>query len=384
MLGLGLGLQKQIMMAGKMQPIATFTRNSPAYLSDGTQVAANKPRFEPGKFGKAIMVEEGTTNLQPDPNFDNGMTGKKSYDWGDSGTVTASNGICTMDTSDSAYPIALIVPQVAITADTGAHTVSVKCRSANGKDAVVLVHMGVSYKSLGVAPASGEWVILSATYNNGEYTTKPAQHIRIEAGQKLQIDWIQTEQKPYATSFIDDTRSPESLTIPTAGVLNPQEGTIEIICMKPKYLNYNARVLWVEKESSRFGIHDDPSGGLVWTYNSTGTQLGAGQLLEGQWHYLAMSWNRDEGWAKCYVDGNHIRTIVFEPGTNPGFVGSELLGIGSRPAYADLYFNGFFDDLRISSRARSDEEILAAYQSGQPLQWDEWTTYKADFDGKIR
>jgi len=40
----------------------SFSRNSIVYLSDGTQVAANQPRFEQGRFGKAVMVEEGTTN----------------------------------------------------------------------------------------------------------------------------------------------------------------------------------------------------------------------------------------------------------------------------------------------------------------------------------
>jgi hypothetical protein len=48
------------------------------------------------------------------------------------------------------------------------------------------------------------------------------------------------------------------------------------------------------------------------------------------------------------------------------------------------YLNGLIDDLRISSRARTDEEILAAYASGQPLPADEWTTYKLDFDDKVR
>jgi len=375
MLGLGLGLQKQIMMAGKMQPIATFTRNSPAYLSDGTQVAANKPRFEPGKFGKAIMVEEGTTNLQPDPNFDNGMTGKKSYDWGDSGTVTASNGICTMDTSDSAYPIALIVPQVAITADTGAHTVSVKCRSANGKDAVVLVHMGVSYKSLGVAPASGEWVILSATYNNGEYTTKPAQHIRIEAGQKLQIDWIQTEQKPYATSFIDDTRSPESLTIPTAGVLNPQEGTVEF-WVKPLVVGNWNNFFFMILSNGRFLLFFDSTGLAKFDYGPTnsGIETPSGIISANNWHHIVLRWSATTDKQALFVNG-----VKYEQDLPNGVA-------TSFPETAPVVhtYSAYIDDLRISSRARSDEEILAAYQSGQPLQWDEWTTYKADFDGKIR
>jgi len=45
--------------------------------------------------------------------------------------------------------------------------------------------------------------------------------------------------------------------------------------------------------------------------------------------------------------------------------------------------NALFDDLRISSRARTDEEIAAAYQSNQPLPVDAWTTLKLDFNGDL-
>lgn len=41
----------------------TFTRASVAYKQDGSQVASGVPRYEDGKFGQGIMVEEGTTNL---------------------------------------------------------------------------------------------------------------------------------------------------------------------------------------------------------------------------------------------------------------------------------------------------------------------------------
>ena len=41
------------------QQTATFTRNSEAYTSDGQKVGVNQPRFEPGKFGQAVMVERG-------------------------------------------------------------------------------------------------------------------------------------------------------------------------------------------------------------------------------------------------------------------------------------------------------------------------------------
>jgi len=45
--------------------------------------------------------------------------------------------------------------------------------------------------------------------------------------------------------------------------------------------------------------------------------------------------------------------------------------------------HAIFADLRISSRARTDEEIAAAYQRGQPLPVDAWTTLKLDFNGDL-
>ncbi|MEN6349341.1 MAG: glycine-rich domain-containing protein [Syntrophomonas sp.] len=43
----------------------TFSRASVAYKQDGTQVASGNPRYETGRFGNGIMIEEGTTNLFP-------------------------------------------------------------------------------------------------------------------------------------------------------------------------------------------------------------------------------------------------------------------------------------------------------------------------------
>ncbi|SHL04061.1 hypothetical protein SAMN02745123_03991, partial [Desulforamulus aeronauticus DSM 10349] len=44
-------------------PDIRFTRPSIAYKQDGTQVSTNQPRYEASKFGQAVMVEQGTTNL---------------------------------------------------------------------------------------------------------------------------------------------------------------------------------------------------------------------------------------------------------------------------------------------------------------------------------
>jgi molecular chaperone GrpE (heat shock protein) len=59
------------------------------------------------------------------------------------------------------------------------------------------------------------------------------------------------------------------------------------------------------------------------------------------------------------------------------------MAVGSRTDGAD-YINTLIDDLRISSIARTDEEIAAAYASGQALPVDEYTTWKMDFENSLR
>ena len=56
-------------------PDATFIRSSTAYKQDGTQVANNIPRYEDGKFGQALMIEEATTNLIGNPSFETDISG---------------------------------------------------------------------------------------------------------------------------------------------------------------------------------------------------------------------------------------------------------------------------------------------------------------------
>jgi len=83
-------------------------------------------------------------------------------------------------------------------------------------------------------------------------------------------------------------------------------------------------------------------------------------------------------YVKVYINGVLARKIT---GVNIPNFGS-VMAIGSR-ADNTRHCNTLIDDLRISNRARTDEEIAAAYQSNQPLPVDAWTTLKADFDGNL-
>ena len=93
------------------------------------------------------------------------------------------------------------------------------------------------------------------------------------------------------------------------------------------------------------------------------------------WHYWALSW--DGTVAKVYVDAVKLIEVTTNlPLSLPSIAHIGRFGFGSENVYSSL-----IDDLRISSRARTDEEIAAAYNSNAPLPVDADTTYKLNFDG---
>jgi len=55
------------------------------------------------------VIAAAAGNVQPDPHFDQGMTGKSFYNWGGLGTVSVTTGVCLLDNSaEPTEPLALI------------------------------------------------------------------------------------------------------------------------------------------------------------------------------------------------------------------------------------------------------------------------------------
>jgi Concanavalin A-like lectin/glucanases superfamily len=95
-----------------------------------------------------------------------------------------------------------------------------------------------------------------------------------------------------------------------------------------------------------------------------------------EWHHWAFVYDGQQ--CRLYING----TLAVTANTNlPKPFGTNIdIGRLNSGAY---YWDGIIDDFRISSRVRTDEEILAAYQSNSPLPVDKWTTYKLNFDGNL-
>jgi hypothetical protein len=118
------------------------------------------------------------------------------------------------------------------------------------------------------------------------------------------------------------------------------------------------------------------------TTNASYAYLSAANMVPG-WYYIAARWTATE--LALFVNGvkgtsatNPYRPVSFFASASVGYWSGDD---GTAVAY---HLSSLIDDLRISSRARTDAEIAAAYQSGQPLPVDQYTTCKLNFDGTLR
>lgn len=383
----------------KLPADATFARSSVAYLSDGTQVDANMPRFEPGRFGKAIMVEEGTTNLLRNPSFETGALSDWTTGFGLG--ITGNASIVTSPVFHGNYAVKIEITSSTSISDASAkQTINFAAGTTITISAYLLDIQGNVQAELTIRCSDGQGgyqflrkvftspgrCVFTVTIPTGYTADQIWVSIRPKSvGVVGYVIWdaVQLEAKPYATSFIDGTRAAETLTIPTAGVLNPQEGTVEMRL----YVNPAHR----DPSSVRrfFGHQPGPgnsnritmqhNNGPYWLFtigdangNTHGLTINDSDVADG-WRLFTMKWGVSE--FAVYVDGIK-KAFLLNPTYLPSAVGQKITIYEST--------NALIDDLRISSIARSDEEILAAYQSGEPLAADEWTTYKLDFDDKVR
>lgn len=381
----------------------SFSRNSIAYLSDGTLVNTNLPRYETGKFGNAIMIEEGTTNLIQNPSFENTIGSEWSViqDVSLSRVSTSSKfgsySAQVVATKDNSWGGIYQKYSVAL---GNKYTISVWVRALDtnsvGKNARV-AFLGYNssnatttdiYYTYLTLPSDWTLYTLSVTVADSN-TTQGMFRFQLNntvTGCGAFVDGFQVEAKPYATSFIDGTRANETLTIPTAGVLNPQEGTVECwakVINNDISLHTGAIFNGLDTKSCvPINIQKVANSNNIklFYYNINNNLVQRDiQILDYAWHFYTLVWSGNT--IKVYVDGVLKVTVSDYVGTAYTPV-NNYVWIG-RSGQSYECWNGLIDDLRISSRARTDAEIQAAYASGQPLPVDEWTTYKLNFDNNL-
>ena len=377
----------------------TFTRSSVAYKQDGTQVAANVPRFEDGQYGKAVMVEEGTTNLVQNGSCENGTTNFKAIN---NATISADNSTSWQGTSSIKVVCPGIdIPEGAMTTATATscspntvYTGSLYIKGTGNVQILLCVLPGGIILASQNISLNSNWqrVALTGTTKSDSASIYMIVWTKTVQAITFWIDGVQIEQKPYATSFIDGTRSTESLTIPTDGVLDPQEGTVELTVIPQNSYTGTAQ------------IHFEANAGTtnknqIFLFNEAGYWKMGLVDKNGVWRRVDWAYDGQRGaptrlavtWKNCNSGEANAAVKVYQDGAPKGTIANvkidmdpfTICAIGRRATSLGLIGNALYDDLRISSIARSDEEIAEAYASGEPLEIDHHTTYSMKFDGDL-
>ena len=381
---------------------AVFSRPSVAYKSDGTQVAANVPRFEAGKFSQAWFGEEGTTNLltENQSNVETDMNGLWCiYGTGSRDATVAWNGGASYKGVASSTTIMFISvgPLKPSVVAGHTYTFSVYLRgqaNANARIQVALAFYDSGGILVGSVAYSPEYVVpsvwtryaVTATAPTGAVTADCIVYLKYPAiNDVLWWDGAQFEAKPYATSWTlgGTTRVAETLTIPTAGVLSASEGAIDCWVYVNDYLktDYGStkQMFYWSTATGRISLGWNV-GGYWYAVVGNGTNnslVAISDTLSVGWHFFTMRWSATE--LALLIDGGAQKATAVNPYLPSSISGSAYIGCTDSGSYV----NSLIDDLRISSRARTDAEIAAAYASGQPLAVDADTTYKMAFDGTL-
>jgi len=372
---------------------ATFSRASVAYKQDGAQVAANLPRFEPGKFGQAVMVEEGTTNNLPNNRFANTSNWAFFTDGGGTFTVASNWGKITRGTVTFTF---IRQPRVATVPANTAQTFSTTFKNNVVGQAGIRVALLRADGSLIAGPEStitldnsGGTKRFSLTASAAEEAARTFVDVLLGTAYRhnprpdfVEFSYAQLETKPYATSFIDGTRSPETLTVPTAGVLSPTAGTMEQYARLLRSPGTNEQFIFdgagaAANQNLQVLIATNGRPTLRYGTGAATVEIqGATAWVKDTWYAIAWKW--EAAGVKLLVNG----AVVASSATAPSLAFGANAFLGSRADNA-LHLGGLIDDLRISSRARTDAEILAGYNSNAPLPADADTTAKFTFDNVL-
>lgn len=403
----------------------TFTRNSVAYLSDGSQVASGVPRFEDGKFGKALMLEEGTTNIALySKNMDNSAWNKTSYPV----TVTADaeispDGTTTMDKITAAggdgRHFALQVIPGAI--QSASYTLSIYLKKGESNysylgdygdsayhGVVFDLNSGITHATEGVVSDSGVenigediyrcWLTFPrTTAGNLQIAVGPASlsgglvYTPAATPENIYAWEIQVENKDRMTSLVKTTsssvtRANETLTVPTSNVFNKGNWAVSFTYIPKSKLTGAWHTLWgLAIDANNFYEININTYGQIVTYVKSGgttyTIADTEALQVGGKYTVFLGGNGST--LRLYKNGIQVGddTAYVEPSGTL----SEFMYVGANRNGAEVC-NGIIDELRIDKVCRTDAEIASWYKANAPFYTSEdmkqWPGYmKAETDG---
>jgi hypothetical protein len=350
-------------------------------------------------FKEGVLIEEGTSNLVRNSGFETWASGAPTG-WAtgffSTGTIYPDNknmrsgSYCIKLATTSADSSSRI--QQAVTVSTySTYTLSVEAKASTYSE-VGIYAFNSSYAVLGserVTLSPGKnYIKIQVSFKTGANSQVIVAIYPTMSGTpgNVWIDNVQLEKKSQSTTFMDGTRVNESLSIPSS-VLSPQEGTVRAWVYVPEHWVGQTKPyqrLWSTKDSSSepgcYCLFYNPMSDKI-TFrivkDGGGYYVIAANKPTVGWHLFIAKWNASE--IVMSIDGNRKGTRL-NP-VLPSSFSSDKISIGS--GFEGGHANTIITDIDFSSISRTDEEDIAAYQSGKPLPVDEYTTAKMSFDGNI-
>ncbi|MDC3414263.1 distal tail protein Dit [Terrihalobacillus insolitus] len=361
---------------------ATFNRNSVAYKEDGTQAAVDTPRYKAVEVGNSgVLVEEGTTNDAPQDMLSTNWFKEFNVLVEDTGTTFKGQKV---------YRITFPADDIARTyfdfnySDSQYFTGYIYYRVMQSSDVKASLYFresgfGTTYASTGLVNTSWEKAELKHNFA-GAGTSMFLLYKPVESTGDVVIEVAmpQLEQKPYATTFIGGTRSPETMTLPTDGVLFPDEGTVEV------EVNVDSLMKTRVEGVAFFDTRDSNDNNVLrlgrtgaaneWTFhivNSTGGVYRADYIsdIAPGLHVFTGRWTKDT--VELLIDGVVVASatrsstsLTFDPTAYIGSVGNAS------------HVNQEVTNVHVSRIARPDTEIGT-------FTVDEYTTAYLDFENRL-
>lgn len=394
--------------------VATFSRTSTAYKQDGTQVTSGQPRFE----SSGVMIEEGTTNLlASDGNFEIDSNGDGVPDGWAFYSAPTYQSIATDRKWSGSKSIKIIcnntgggsqltpAGQSTLRNATAGQTYTASCKIWIDGSAFVGSPMAFLYirftddsgNTINQAAVTADmtkrnqWQTISVTLTAGTGATKVRvllPYVNVPAGSRITCwyDAVQIEQKIYRTTYCDNNRLTETLSVPTSGILNAAQGSIEcrifldalktlstlpyqaIFCSGASAPGPRLLIMFDATQSGKISVWDG-DGSTEQSLSSSITPSA------GSEHYITFTWSADGRF--LYIDGQQVGFLAR---TGPiGFTSSAYIGTWGANTGTNL--NGIISDIRISNRARTLEEHQTYIASGP--QVDDATTLMMTLNGTL-
>jgi len=356
--------------------------------------------YRPGKFGKAVVVGEATTNELLNPVFENNVTDGWSLNEGGTGgslnhdTITAWIGSASLRIDRGTAWTQAISNTITLAAGESVAIQAQVKTDGTGQADIKLRDITNGVVRVVASTTATDWTFLTGTWTNdtgATVTVRMQCNIPNGGANQAWFDACQMEKKPYPTPLCygdlpghswsgtahASTSSRTAAALQYTQRLNLSAGTIAAWVYANAGLQNDAAnryiVACTENTPSPYAntlALRRMIGGTwrFWTVDGSGNShdLEVADTLSEGWHHLVATWRDASGNVdkRLYIDGElaaQETTSIF-----PASLDADLfVGVWATGAYG--WTNTFLDDLLVVDRALPAAEARAIYRSGVPV-----------------